>query len=361
MSETVSRAFRREPIAQLSKSLISNYICTKVEGGKLGFKLLKFLDKDGDEDTIKIKDIFEKDFDRIKNLFSILDDLVAYDLCRSGVDGQLAGFWNRFKEENFSLPKNDEADAGSPTDMIKLNLSQCDQAIRLIYGILGAGNYIREKEKLSEKKGEKKYTFGSLLFDDEIDKHINDGLGRFKKANKSVRTVFSVLLADRNKWAIHPKSAVDSESKQNQDIVKLLEDCRNKTAIVLVALLHIVDYHYEALDAFFVDFFNQEENKKRLSEEAAKEVATFDPEVIKGDYAHSLFDASNVELKKNVGMVGNIVNEENLRLMNLKMQLDWKDQAPVAVNPSTDEEDDDLAQDVTYLDLQHITDAENGR
>ena len=358
MSESSARSFRREKICNLSKSLIGNYICTKGEGGKLGFKTLKFIDEDGDEDSIKIKDIFSKDFIRIQNLFSVLDDLVAYDYSRFGVSGQLTGFWNRFKEENFYLPADNEADSASPTDMIKLNLSQCDQAIRLIYWVLGANEYIREKEEQSEKKGEKKYTFGSLLFDSNIDAFINSGRGRYDNENPSVKTVISVLLAERNKWAIHRKTADDSESSSNQNIATLLEECRNKTAIVLVALLHIVNYHYDALDSFFIDFFSKEENKKLLKEETINKVASFDPEVVKKDYAQSLLIASNDELKRNVGSVGNIANDESLKLMNLKMQLVWKDQAPVANSDDTEQEND-FTQELTYLDLKHIHDADN--
>lgn len=358
MSETTIRSFRREKISNLSKSLIGNYIGTKVEGGKLGFKTLKYIDDEGDEDSIKIKDIFSKDFIRIQNLFSVLDDLVAYDYSRFGISGQLNGFWNRFKEENFYLPENEDADSASPTDMIKLNLSQCDQAIRLIYWVLGADNYIREKEEQSEKKGEKKYTFGSLLFDSHIDQFIDNGLGRYDDKNPSVKTVISVLLAERNKWAVHQKTADDSKSMQRQNIAALLEECRNKTAIVLVALLHIVDYHYDALDSFFVDFFSKEENRKLTEESAANEVIAYDPEAVKRDYVQSLLASSIDELKKNVGNVGNIANADNLKLMNLKMQLVWKDQAPIA-DDANSKEDSDFAEEVTYLDLRHVSDAEN--
>ncbi len=353
MSEAVSRVFRRERISNLSVSLMGNYICTKGEGDKLGFKTLRFIDKDGDEDIIKIKDIFAKDIVRIKNLFSVLDDLVAYDYAKFGVKGQLNGFWSRFKEENFFMPEEgDDADSSDPTDIIKRNLSQCDQAIRLIYRVLGASDYIHNKEEQSEKS-RNKYTFGSLLFDEDIDKFIDNGKGRYDNSNPSVRAVISVLLDERNKWAIHPKTAVDNDADGSTNIALLLEECRNKTAIVLVALLHIVDYHYDALDRYFVDFFEQEENRKVLKEETTV-IPSIDPEVLKRDYVQSLLVIANEQLRKNVGHVGNIVNDEELKLMNLKMQLIWKDEAPVIDN-SDSEQDGDFSQSIKSIELKQIT------
>lgn len=353
MSESSARAFRREKISNLSVSLMGNYICTKGEGEKLGFKTLRYIDKDGDEDIIKIKDIFAKDVIRIKNLFSILDDLVAFDFAKFGVKGQLNGFWSRFKEENFFMPEEgDDADSSDPTDIIKRNLSQCDQAIRLIYRVLGASDYIHDKEEQSEKS-RNKYTFGSLLFDEDIDKFIDNGKGRYDNNNPSVRAVISVLLDERNKWAIHPKTAVDNDADGSTNIALLLEECRNKTAIVLVALLHIVDYHYDALDRYFVDFFEQEENRKLLKGETTV-IPSVDPEVLKRDYVQSLLVIANEQLRKNVGHVGNIVNDEELKLMNLKMQLIWKDEAPVIDN-SDSEQDGDFSQSIKSIELKQIT------
>ena len=285
MPETIIRIFRNEKIGNLSKSLISHYICTIGNGGKLGFKRLTFLGEDGDEENISIKDIFVKDFIRIQNLFSILDDLVTYDYIKCGKEGQMYGFWSRFNVDNFNLTKSDdEADAPNPTDMVKLNLSKCDQTIRLIYCVLGANEYINEKERQSETG--KKYTFGSLLHEEAIDTHINDGRGRYDSTNSAAGTLLQVLLQERNKWAIHPKTATDSEPGSNTNMAMLLEDCRNKTAIVLTALLHIVDYHYDALDHFFEDFFSKEEARNALKEEAPAEGAAFDPEAMKREYGN---------------------------------------------------------------------------
>jgi ribosomal protein S1 len=372
MSETSIRAFRREENGNLSRALIGNYIFTKREDNKLGFRILKFIDAEGNDDSIKIKDILDNDFVRIQNLFSVLDDLVAYDYSRFDVTGELYGFWDSFKEENFYLPEKNDAASKSPKGKIKNSLSQCEQAIKMIYCILGANEYIREKEEESEKT-KKKYTFGTLLFDSQIDPLINSGRGRYNHTNYSVQTVIKVLLEERNR-ALHAKTAVDSESTKKQDadalsddsettkkqkIAAFLEDCRNKAAIALVALLHIVDYHYDALDAFFTDFFNIEENRKLLKEKSAKEkIVAFDPEILKKDYAQSILAASTDELKKNVGCIGNIANEESLKLMNLKMQLVWKDQAPVADSTDSDE-DNNFSQEVKYWDLRHISDAEN--
>lgn len=368
MSETSIRVFRRETILNLSKSLIGNYIGEKQGDGKLGFSSLDYKTEDGDTESIRIRKIFARDFIRIQNLFSILDDLVLYDLSKYGEKSSLKGFWYRFTDEVFEQSKKRNAAALDIRDIVKNNFIQCDQAIRKIYCILGANDYLFEKEQKSEQGG-KKYTFGSLLYDDGIDALINNGKGRYNLNNEEVKTLISLLLRERNKY-VHEKTAdnptisdsfisdvnTNESENQNRDLDKLVDECREKTAIVLVALLHITDYHYDALDQYFNDYFAKEENQHILRVEAITETSSTNPEVLKKDYVQSLLVASNEQLKRNVGHVGNIANDEELRLMNLKMQLIWKDKAPIVDDSESEsKQEDDFSQNIKSIELKQIT------
>ena len=369
MSETSVRVFRRETILNLSQRLIGNYIGEKKNDGKLGFSSLSYKTDEGDTESIRISKIFARDFIHLQNLFSILDDLVLYDLSRYGEISSLKGFWYRFTDDVFQQSKKQNAAVLDIRDIVKNNLNQCNEALRKIYCILGANDYLYEKEQKSEK-GREKYTFGSLLRDKNIDTLINNGRGRYDKDNGEVNTLISVLLRERNR-GMHGKTAEDPEiadsfvsdvityNSENQsfELDRLINECREQTAIVLVTLLHVVDYHYDALDQFFNDFFAKEENQQILKASTAREEGTsVDPEILKRDYVQSLFVASTDQLKRNVGHIGNIANDEGLKLMNLKMQLVWKDNAPIVDDSESESnQDDDFSQDIKSIELKQIT------
>lgn len=236
MSETTVRAFRREKIDSLSISLIGKYIVLNRDG-LLGFKSLHYVNIDGDEDLIKIKDILGKDLIRIKNLFSILDDLIVYDSVQFENSDYSKRFWHLFVDDD------DVDDALIERDHAFRVISYSESIIKCMYRILGASDYLCEKENSCR--------FGPLLFNGEIDSYIQDGRGRFDQENPSVKALVSFLLYARNKLAHcnHYNCADQKNSIENAFMSH--GEFRDIPAIVLVLLLHMIDYHYDALDEYF--------------------------------------------------------------------------------------------------------------
>jgi len=234
MSETTVRAFRREKIESLSISLIGKYIVIDRDG-LFGFKSLYYVNIDGDEDFIKIKDILGKDLIRIKNLFSILDDLVVYDSVQFENSDYSKRFWHLFVDDVDDVL----IERGHAFRVI----GYCEPIIKCMYGIIGANDYLCEKENSC--------TFGQLLFNSEIDSYIQDGRGRFDQENPSVKALVSFLLYARNKLShnIHYNCADEKNSIENS--FRSHSEFHDIPAIVLVLLLHMIDYHYDTLDEYF--------------------------------------------------------------------------------------------------------------
>lgn len=363
MFQTSPRRFRREDVQILADEFIGKYIGRtdekKIGINKIGFKKLSYTDAtSGDDKDIPLAAIFERDLVRMQNLFSLLDDCIAYGIRRYGPIPAMRNFWPRFKISNSFSDKTNEGGADL-ADITNLNLTYFDQVLRLIFRILGAEDYLNEKERESNS-GPKKYTLGRLLTDDDIDSQIDGGKGKFKdsrlmRSNETTHhtTLFFEILKERNKTVHHDGSV----TVVPMDEEEILEECRKKSAFILVAFLHIVDFHYDALEKFFADNFPYPQ--EILPQDKKLEFTPFDPEVLKSNHVIALRSDAEAALRKNVGAIVEAGNKEGLKLMNLKMQLVWKDEAPVYYEEKTDNDTDDAARDIVLFDLKHVPDMDD--
>lgn len=307
-----------------------------------------------------VDNVLEDNTQRISNLFSLLDDIVYY-YNRIDENSPFVGFWSRFEIKEYTknngpshMGYSEKGYSESPFDPIMVSLQQFENQLQRILYIIGAEEYLKDKHATGDK-----YTLGKMLYDQRLKSILKNADGEsigIHSDKDEVKKVFDELLVLRNAITHDP---ID-EDGFNEIIKKSTEESFNewnrRSSFVLVAFLHVVDWHYDELDrAIIAKLSTLPPSSKDLEMETAAIVLDEDPAEIRRRYVQYQKAETVSLLRKNVGIIGRVSNTSELRLMNLHLSLSWKDGSKMSFEIA-DEEGIEYAPDKYLFDLRHVTD-----
>ena len=327
-----NRRFVRQEAKQIADQLILDYIVNSSGGLQ---HVYVFDRKTHDNIPIMLREVLGGDLSRVRDLFSLLDDCIAFSERECGRNSVFAGFWVRFLKSNFE-DANADAFQQSPKDPVTVNLGNVERILQFIFGMLGAEDYLDQRKKTKD------YTLGKMLNDADllnVLKDKNNGKGMFKN-KKEIKLIFNEILAERND-AFH-------EGRATTD---LRIECINRTALILVGLLHIVDYHFEELDSIV------EEKGIPEVQVQGEGGRVEDYESLKRVFVERTLSETESALRRNVGMFGGVNNSKELKLMNLKMQL-VRDDISLARHVAEGDEGENSVEQADYT-LRTVAESQN--